>query len=130
MSCPDPMVAISQGVPIHLPPVNTDQPHPCSCHNTAPCTPRCLYTLYSTLSHANIVVNSLGCDNVSVEDRLQVTLEANTVQCYQLSASANVAPVPRVSPPIAACHNKTETSITMTANCKYKRLINSFMGAF
>ena len=85
----------------------------------------------STLSHANIVVvSSLGCDNVSVEDRLQVTLEANTVQCYQLSASANVAPVPRVSPPIAACHNKTETSITMTANCKYKRLINSFMGAF
>ena len=62
---------------------------------------------------------------LSVEDRLQVKLEANTVQC-----SANVAPVPRVSPPIAACHNKTETSITMTANCKYKRLINSFMGAF
>ena len=35
MSCPDPMVAISQGVPIHLPPINTVQPHPCSCHNTA-----------------------------------------------------------------------------------------------
>ena len=90
-----------------------------------------LHTPLPPLSHANIVVvSSLGCDNVSVEDRLQVTLEANTVQCYQLSASANVAPVPRVSPPIAACHNKTETSITMTANCKYKRLINSFMGAF
>ena len=84
-----------------------------------------------TLSHENIVVvSSLGCDNISVEDRLQVTLEANTVQCYQLSASANVAPVPRVSPPIAACHNKTETSITTTANCKYRRLINCFMGAF
>ena len=122
------MVAISQGVPIHLPPVNTDQPHPCSCHNTATCT---VHTPLPPLSHANIVVvSSLGCDKVSVEDRLQVTLEANTVQCYQLSASANVAPVPRVSPPIAACHNKTETSITMTANCKYKRLINSFMGAF
>ena len=95
------------------------------------CTAHLAASIPSTLSHANIVVvSSLGCDNVSVEDRLQVTLEANTVQCYQLSASANVAPVPRVSPPIAACHNKTETSITMTANCKYKRLINSFMGAF
>ena len=89
-----------------------------------------LHTPLPPLSHANIVLSSLGCDKVSVEDRLQVKLEANTVQCYQLSASANVAPVPRVSPPIAACHNKTETSITMTANCKYKRLINSFMGAF
>ena len=133
MSCPDPMVAISQGVPIHLPPVNTDQPHPCSCHNTAPCTPRCLYTLYSTLSHANIVVNSLGCDKVSVEDRLQVTLEANTVQCSAISYQPLLMLLqfrPRVSPPRAACQNKTETSITTTANCKYKRLINSFMGAF
>ena len=55
------------------------------------CTLHTSLPLYPLLSHI-VVVSSLGCDNISVEDRLQVTLEANTVQCYQLSASANVAP--------------------------------------